>query len=147
MKFNNTIRKKILKTRSNGLTQKDSALMAGITEDTLYKWLKKGREAKSGAYRKFYEDMEKAKSNFKAHHINLINKDKSWQSSAWMLERCFPEEFSKPEVQFNINNNKINNTQINIGVDEDLQSLFKKKIEEIKEDKTVEPVLIKNKEK
>ena len=35
-----------------------------------------------------------------------------WQGAAWFLERKYPTQFAKPEVQFQINNNSVTNNNL-----------------------------------
>ena len=97
-KFNEDTINKILIAHENGLNQKDSAIFADIDESTLYRWLEKGKNARRGKYRKFYDDFQKAQIKNKVYHLKKIQDDDSWQSSAWYLERKYKKEFAKNEV-------------------------------------------------
>ena len=97
-KFNEETINKILIAHENGLKQKDSAIFADIDESTLYRWLEKGKNARRGKYRKFYDDFQKAQIKNKVYHLKKIQDDDSWQSSAWYLERKYKKEFAKNEV-------------------------------------------------
>ena len=61
--------------------------------------MNKGKKAKSGKYRDFYIDMQKAKSKFIAHHIGKIQDNKSWMSSQYLLQVTDPDEFVVAEKQ------------------------------------------------
>ena len=63
-KFNEKTIEIILKARKSGLNQKECAEVAGINEATQYKWLNKGKKAKRGKYRDFYNDFQMAKNCF-----------------------------------------------------------------------------------
>ena len=97
-KFNEETINKILIAHENGLNQRDSAIFADIDESTLYRWLEKGKKSKRGKYRKFYDDFQKAQIKNKMYHLKKINDDKSWTSSAWYLERKYPNEYSRNET-------------------------------------------------
>lgn len=77
----------------DGLLQKDAAVLAGISVSTFHEWDNKHSE--------FSEALIAAKLRGKAHHIKKIKKADQWQSSAWYLERKFPDEFAikKEEVK------------------------------------------------
>ena len=94
-KYTPEIVKEICKYISEGLTQKDAAILADISDDTFHRWLKDADKTE------FSEGIKKAKVKNKAHHINKISNDKSWQSSAWYLERIYKDEFAikKEEVK------------------------------------------------
>ena len=61
--------------------------------------MNKGKNAKSGKYRDFYLDMQRAKSKFIAHHIGKIEANKSWMSSQYLLQVTDPDEFVVAEKQ------------------------------------------------
>lgn len=103
VKFNEEIRNKILIAHENGLNQRDSALFAGISERTLYYWLEKGKNARSGKYKQFFQDFENAEIKNKLYHLKKINDDESWQSSAWYMERKYPNEYGKRVIDLNHN--------------------------------------------
>lgn len=86
-KYNPDIVDEICKYLRAGNSQKDSALLAGISEDTFYEWMKKSE---------FSEPIKKAEKECKARNIAIIQKaaEKSWQAAAWYLERKFKDEFS-----------------------------------------------------
>ena len=96
-KFSNEIIKMILKARESGLNQKECASIAGINEATLYKWLNKGKKARSGKYKKFYDDFQLAKIRNKLFHLKKIHEEEAWTASAWYLERVYPEEFGRKD--------------------------------------------------
>jgi hypothetical protein len=69
-----------------GLTYEDACTRAGIQRDQLYNWLKDPQKS---------ERLEKAKVEGKFKHLQRINAgEKTWQSSAWFLERRYREEFA-----------------------------------------------------
>ncbi len=93
----------ILSAIADGLTQRDASILAGISEDTLSLWKKDSD---------FSEQMRQKQIEFKLGHIRVIKKasEKSWQASAWLLERKFKEEFSlktKMDVEVNEGLNKL----------------------------------------
>ena len=96
-KFNDETIEIILKARESGLNQKECAEVAGINEATLYKWLNKGKEARSGKYKKFYNDFNLAKIRNKLFHLKKIHEEEAWTASAWYLERVYPEEFGRKD--------------------------------------------------
>jgi transposase len=49
-----------------GLTFKDAATVAKITERTFFNWIEKGRNAKSGKYFQFLQSLERAKAEGQA---------------------------------------------------------------------------------
>ena len=80
-----------------GLKNVDICKALGIHQSTLYAWLKNEENPLS---RELYEELEKARAKRKAFMIETITKaarDGTWQAAAWWLERCYPEEFAKPD--------------------------------------------------
>lgn len=72
---------------SDGLTQKDAATLAGISEDTLSLWKRDSD---------FSEQIRQKQVECKLRHIKVINEasKKHWTASAWWLERKYKDEFS-----------------------------------------------------
>ena len=82
----------IIKWLRAGNSQKDSALLSGISEKTYYEWMKTKRE--------FRKPIKKAERECKARNIAIILKasEKSWQAAAWYLERRYSSEFALKTV-------------------------------------------------
>ena len=78
----------IYKAIADGLTQRDAAALAGISEDTLSNWKKDNSD--------FSEEIRKKEIEHKRKLIQIIEKaaERSWQAAAWRLERKYKEEFS-----------------------------------------------------
>jgi transcriptional regulator with XRE-family HTH domain len=88
----------ILDAISHGLSQREAATLAGISEDTLSLWKRDSD---------FSEQIRQKQIENKLRHINVINEasKKHWQASAWWLERKYKEEFSlknKLDLETNI---------------------------------------------
>ena len=111
-KFNSDLVNEILTYKENGLSDKDVCDMVGIHQATFYKWLKEADTGINGDYpdkpvsqlelkRELRDGLKRAQAAFKAYHIQNITKaaKKSWQASAWMLERMYPKEFGRIDRQ------------------------------------------------
>ena len=98
-KFSEEICECLVESYSQGIPLKYCADIAGIHRKTVYDWMNKGKAAKSGRYRQFYIEMQKAKSKFIAHHIKKIENNKSWMSSQYLLQVTDPDEFVVAEKQ------------------------------------------------
>ena len=61
-KFTDKHRRKVLEATSLGCTREIVAKYAGISETTLYDWLSRGREAKSGQFADFFEAFQRAEA-------------------------------------------------------------------------------------
>jgi hypothetical protein len=91
---------RILDAIRSGATQALAAQYAGISPDTLRKWLKEGEEAPEGdPLNDFYVEFHKAravKAKITLDRIQEIGDNiNSWQAHAWVLERSFPEQFGR----------------------------------------------------
>ena len=103
VKFTEDIRETIYDLVAKGFTYKDICVVCGIHKNTFYDWMKRGKKAKSGKYKEFYLNVEKAKSLRKNNLIDkLIEKTEvkdDWKGYAWLLERGYGDEFARPEVK------------------------------------------------
>ena len=84
-----------------GATNRDAALLAGISESTFYKWLDRGKEEAKGKHFQFIEAIKAARAAFKEHHrknIKVAGENGSWQASAWLLERSVPQEYGRRQA-------------------------------------------------
>ena len=77
----------ILEAIGHGLTQRESATLAGISEDTLSLWKQDSD---------FSEQIRQKQIENKLRHIKVINEASKthWTASAWWLERKYKDEFS-----------------------------------------------------
>ena len=83
-----------------GVPIKHASIAHGISESTFYNWFDKGREAKSGKFRKFYDKIQEAKSvaiTLRARRIYKAG-ETSWQADAWWLERVDPTNFGRKDT-------------------------------------------------
>lgn len=116
-----------------GLNAREVCLSIGIGESTYYYWLKKAEEILNKVnnerclpnkedvlFLDFLEATKKGRLELKKYHIEKINNDPSWQSSAWYLERVYSDEFAKnKDIATN------SNTTINIIASEKIDGLLK----------------------
>ncbi len=87
----------ILGAIGEGLSQREASVLAGISEDTLSLWKRDSD---------FSEQIRQKQIECKLGHIRNIKKasEKSWQASAWWLERKYKEEFSlKTKMDLEVN--------------------------------------------
>lgn len=98
-KFSEELCECLVENYGKGLPLKYCADAVGIHRNTLLNWMKKGESARSGKYRDFYLDMQRAKSKFISHHLQKIQDNKSWMSSQYLLQVTDPDEFVVAEKQ------------------------------------------------
>lgn len=85
-KFSEEVCSIILDARASGMTKKECAGIAGISDRTLDYWLEKGEKAKSGKYRTFYFEYLKANLEFRKYHRDKIAEHKDWHASQYLLQ-------------------------------------------------------------
>lgn len=76
-----------------------ASIAHGITRVTFYNWYNKGKDAKSGKFKKFYDKVEEAKSvaiTLRARRIYKAG-ETDWKSDAWWLERVDPDNFARKD--------------------------------------------------
>ena len=79
---------------TSGSKVTDIAESLGINPDTIHLWKKNKSELKVLIAKKRLE--------LKQYHVKKIESDSSWQSSAWMLERRYTDEFGPPAKNLNV---------------------------------------------
>ena len=105
------------------------APLLALRRQTLINWKNRGADAKSGKFFDFFVEFQKAQQRFKETHLSVIirastessvevkevtrmlpdgtrfaeitrtTKPPTWQPSAWLLERKFPSEFSRRQLE------------------------------------------------
>ena len=76
---------------SYGLTDEEVAALVDIDDSTLTRWKKEPE---------FCGAIKRAMATRKLHRLKRIEAgDPGWQGTAWAIERQYPEQFSRPEIQ------------------------------------------------
>jgi transposase len=83
-----------------------AAMLTGISESTIYRWLKIGKS--EGADSIYIELVARVGEAIESSKFELLqrmriagSKPEHWRATAWMLERRFPEEFGKNVISQN----------------------------------------------
>lgn len=98
-KFNEQICEELCSLHAEGLPQKSCADLVGINRRTLYDWIQKGKNAKSGKYRQFYINWIKAAAKFEREHLGHIRDSSSWLAHQYLLQVKDPETYVVAEKQ------------------------------------------------
>jgi hypothetical protein len=83
-----------------GAFMETASAAAGISKQTLYSWLKRGKAAAKGALRDWWEEVQKALALSEVAMIGAVSQaaqDGQWQAAAWHLERKWPERYGRRE--------------------------------------------------
>ena len=73
-KLNKRVQEKVAECVERGLSVDDSARLAGVHKNSIYKWLARGEEEDSGIYRRFFIRIRDAQAGFKRTHLDRIVK-------------------------------------------------------------------------
>lgn len=83
----------------DGASNADVIRWLGVSEAAFYAWLKNPR---TRAQKELAEGLKNAEVERKRWHLRRIREASErgqWQASAWYLERRYPKEYARPEVQ------------------------------------------------
>ena len=101
---------------SRGVPYKYACMGAGVSQGTVNKWRKLGKESDDpeDPYHMFYLAFEKAKAGAVIYRVEAIRKageGGTWTAHAWWLERMAHDEFGKKstiDANVNANVNQVN---------------------------------------
>jgi transcriptional regulator with XRE-family HTH domain len=88
----------IVEALEHGMHQESAATRAGITKQTYYNWLERGRNEPGSIYADFLDAVEKARARPEAEALEAIHvawRDGTWQAAAWFLERSHPHKYGR----------------------------------------------------
>lgn len=117
LKLTDQLRKDICNDIKAGVPIDHAAIAHGITRATFYNWYRKGKDAKSGKFRQFYDKVEEAKSvaiALRARRIYKAGED-NWQADAWWLERVAPNYFGRKDTH-TVDMNANVNTEVTVNL-------------------------------
>jgi len=82
-----------------GVSGEVAAQAAGIGRTTLYCWKAKGERQARGIYRDFAYAIKKAEAEVEIIAAATVRQamPTTWQAAAWMLERRWPQRWSKSD--------------------------------------------------
>lgn len=95
-KLTPTVIDRIAKCFFDGFTDEETAVLCGVHRATIAR-------ARAGG---FCDKIKKAELYKKQQALEQIRSGRrAWQCLAWFLERRYPTQFSRPEIQLAVNNN------------------------------------------
>jgi hypothetical protein len=79
-----------------------AARVAGISPNTFWRWIKRGREERRGPYRDFYREVQMATAHPEALAVGIIHREmrNNWRAAMAYLERKFPKRWSQRAARF-----------------------------------------------
>ena len=97
-KLTPAVQAKILKALRDGNTYKTAALVAGISQRSLFDWLALGREG-DRRYVALAQAVKEATAVGEAELVASIRTagQVAWQANAWLLERRNPKDFGRKD--------------------------------------------------
>lgn len=85
-----------------GMPYEHAADWAGINRQTYYNWYNKGKTAKSGKFKEFFDKVKEAEAKGIGACLTSIHQargDGNWQAAAWILERRYPGKYGRQRLE------------------------------------------------
>lgn len=100
-KFTPELGEKVVTALRAGCYAETAAAYAGISKNTLYRWLREGERAKSGEKHEWKLHYDRALIESELVALGRIRKaaERNWQAAAWYLERRKPHEWGRRRVE------------------------------------------------
>jgi len=112
-----------------GFTYSALAVSLGISDDTLYSWIRKGRDEGTQPYCTFYAALKEAESELLKEcldQLKLSMKQGNIESTKWLMEKRFQKDGYGKQSQVNINA-KTENKSLNINVNTTAEEIEKRR--------------------
>ncbi len=116
--------------KGKGLTDKAVCEGAGISLALLQNWIRLGKNAmvagRENKYLVFLKLYQQAETECKLGLLDLVKKEASagsWSASAWLLERCYPQEYGRKALELTGKDGGPIQTASAVDVSVDLQKL------------------------
>lgn len=100
LKLTSKVQAAILTALRSGVKRKDAAIYAGVSYDTLVRWLKRGSSPRAKEQlREFYRAVTRTEATVKIRACGFVQRamDGDWRAASWWLERVHHEEFGKKD--------------------------------------------------
>ena len=86
-----------VRLKKGGANHKDIAAAVGVSEFQFSRWI---NNPKTATQEQLAQEMKKAEADYKNALLAIIAKEakeRDWKAAAWLLERKYPEEYSRRE--------------------------------------------------
>lgn len=103
-KLTDEVASSVLDLLRRGNYLETAAIMSGVDPSTVRGWLKRGREAKSGAYRDFFAAVRRAIVRPEIEDTETIRKAAAsdWRAAAWRLEHRYPQRWARKTTKHEV---------------------------------------------
>ena len=107
---------KLLGCVRRGLSNKHACMVAGISETTFYRWIEKGKHAKRGPYREFWDSLQAAHAHFEKFHLKAIARSslEETQSTREVIEYEGSEVVTLPDGKRQLRPGKVKSVRLEI---------------------------------
>ena len=107
---------KLLGCVRRGLSNKHACMVAGISETTFYRWIEKGKHAKRGPYRDFWDSLQAAHAHFEKFHLKAIARSslEETQSTREVIEYEGSEVVTLPDGKRQLRPGKVKSVRLEI---------------------------------
>ena len=97
-KFTTTTKRRLYKALRLGATRTHSAVYAGISYELFRQWMRKGEDGQA-PFVGFVVAVKRAEAEACMRALENISRagEKTWQASAWWLERRYPQEWGRQQ--------------------------------------------------
>ena len=121
-KFTEDTRDKILTALRMGHYRTVAATYAGISHETLRRWLKEAENPTAPPeYRAFRDDVDVAEAQAEVIDLGLVRqaaRDGEWRAAAWRLERAHPDRWGKKDQsEVHVMGQIDHNVEVTVGAD------------------------------
>jgi hypothetical protein len=96
--LNGTLQTQICNLLAKGSAIKSACIICQVSERVFYNWRDRGKSGEE-PFARFFFAVTRAREQHKANLIQrIVSAMKAdWKAAAWLLERQFPADFSRPE--------------------------------------------------
>jgi len=90
------VKEKLFRALRLGSYIETAANYAGITRQTLYNWIDRGRKEES-PYHEFVKELDQVMAEAELRDLAIITEaaKEQWQAAAWRLERRYPDRWGR----------------------------------------------------
>lgn len=100
--FTEEIRSQLILAVSKGNYISQAAVLCGITRQTVFGWMKKGKDAGEGEYYDFFVAIRKAEAKVEEMCISGVLSKGDPKDYEWYLERKCPERWGRDRLQLKL---------------------------------------------